>query len=71
MFFGKKETQVNNLELAQELVKIVFDIDNSLRKDLLQKVFVSGGNSSLRGFKDCLELNISQVQTLNSKIKVH
>ena len=47
------------------------DCDSDMKRELLNKIYISGGNSLIKNFKDNIEKNLSTLQTLNAKIKVH
>lgn len=45
--------------------------DSDMKRELLSKIYVSGGNSFMKDFKENIEKNLSTLYTLNAKIKVH
>lgn len=69
-FFEKKMQFKDSIELPLEIIKTIIKCDNDIKKDLFTKIFVTGGNSSMRNFTDQIDTKIAQIQNINSKIKV-
>lgn len=69
-FFEKKTEFKESIELPLEIIKTILKCDNDIKRDLFSKIFVTGGNSSIRNFTEEIETRISQIQNINSKIKV-
>ncbi len=70
-FFSSKAKFQESVELPLNVINTIQNCDQDIRKNLYSKIFLVGGNSLIRNFKEKFENQIMGIQTLNTKLKVY